>query len=86
MKRRIAFLSALAGVTVLALGALLVGSETAAFPEPIGCGADGYCNPFCTFDPDCGPPACVPGKPCRTDADCQPLGYCATYRLCVCTG
>lgn len=68
------------------LGAVVLSVPAMGLITPIGCGADGFCNTFCSSDPDCGPPQCVPDKPCTTDADCQPLGFCATYRLCVCTG
>lgn len=30
--------------------------------------------------------ACDPNRECTTDAQCQPMGYCATWRLCICTG
>jgi hypothetical protein len=57
----------------------------ALFPS-IGCEADGFCNSQCLSDPDCGEPSCEQGKPCTTDADCEPLGECATWRQCVCFG
>lgn len=72
-------------VAVLAVPVLSsVNADT--FFGPIGCQADGFCNSFCLSDPDCGPQQCVHNAPCTSDADCQPLGFCAVYRLCVCTG
>lgn len=73
-------------IAVLSAAILAVPLIPMAAATPIGCQADGFCNTFCLSDPDCGAPQCVHNKPCTTDADCQPLGFCATYRLCVCTG
>lgn len=74
-----------AAVLLLAFAAGFAG-ETLAGPTPIGCQADGFCNTSCASDPDCGAPSCQHGKPCVTDADCQPLGECAVWRQCVCFG
>ncbi|HSR68751.1 MAG TPA: hypothetical protein VLU25_12505 [Acidobacteriota bacterium] len=74
-------------VVVLSLVVLSVPVlSSASFFPPIGCSADGFCNTSCVSDPDCGPPQCVHNAPCSDDEDCQPLGFCAVYRLCVCTG
>ncbi len=77
----------IAMISAALLSAPLISSvDATVLLPPIGCGADGFCNAFCASDPDCGPPQCVHNKACTTDGDCQPLGFCATYRLCVCTG
>lgn len=73
----------LAAVLLLAFAAGFVAE--AGFPTPIGCQQDGLCNTSCASDPDCTP-MCQHGKPCVTDADCQPLGECAVWRQCVCFG
>lgn len=72
-------------VAVLAVP-VLSSVQASTFFGPIGCQADGFCNALCAFDPDCGSSGCVHNAPCASDADCQPLGFCAVYRLCVCTG
>lgn len=79
---RTAFLAAL----VLFAFAAGFASEAVVVPPPLDCDADGFCNTACgSLDPDC-PEMCQHGKPCVTDADCQPLGECAVWRQCVCFG